>query len=166
MATLKVFDPAKTTRLMTDASNTGLSFVLQQKHRDTWQVIQAGSRFLSDPKSRYATIEKEMLGVAWAVKKCHKFLAGLAHFKAITDHNPLLPILNNRRHDEIENPRLQRLHTKLMKYNFTAFWQKGVLHAAPDALSRHFIFDPVSADEIAEYSGPYPSQIAAVQQRN
>ena len=166
VATLKFFDPAKTTRLMTDASNTGLGFVLQQKHRDTWQVIQAGSRFLSDPESRYATIEKEMLGVAWAVKKCHKFLAGLAHFEVITDHNPLLPILNNRRLDEIENPRLQRLRTKLMGYNFTAFWQKGVLHAAPDALSRHPIFDPVSADEIAEYPGPYPCQIAAVQQRN
>ena len=134
VATLKFFDPAKTTRLMTVASNTGLGFVLQQKHRDTWQVIPAGLRFLSDPESQYATIEKEMLGVAWAVKKCHKFFAGLAHFEVITDHNPLLLILNNRRLDEIENPRLQRLRTKLMGYNFTAFWQKKVLHAVPDAL--------------------------------
>ena len=76
--------------------------------------------FLSDRESRYATIEKEMLGVTWAVIKCHKFLAGLPHSDIITDHKPLLSILNNRRFDEIENSRLQRLRTTLMAYHFIA----------------------------------------------
>ena len=38
-------------------------------------------------------------------------LAGLQHFSIITDHNPLIPIINNRHLDEIENPRLKRLKT-------------------------------------------------------
>ena len=43
-----------------------------------------------------------MLGVTWAVLKCHKFLAGLPHFQIITDHNLLLAILNHRRPDEAQ----------------------------------------------------------------
>ena len=67
LTTLKFFDPTKLTRLLTEASNQGLGFILQQQLGGKWHVVQAGSRFLSDPESRYATIEKEMLGVTWAV---------------------------------------------------------------------------------------------------
>ena len=65
-----------------------------------------------------------MLAVCWAVMKCTLFLAGLQHFSVITDYNALIPI-NNHRLDEIENPCLQRLKTKLMAYNFTAEWIKA-----------------------------------------
>ena len=92
--TLAFYDLDKPTRLMTDASGKGLGFILQQLNGDVWSVIQAGSRFLTSAETRYATIEKEMLGVAWAVQKCHKFLAGLPHFDILTDHNPLISILN------------------------------------------------------------------------
>ena len=34
-------------------------------------------------------------GLVGAVRKCHLFLAGLDHFTVITDHKPLLPILNS-----------------------------------------------------------------------
>ena len=102
--TLAFYDATRPTRIMTDACNTGLGFVLQQKNGDTWHTIQTGSRFLSDAETRYATIEKEMLGVTWSIRKCHKFLAGSPHFEVVMDHNPLLAILNNRRLDEIENP--------------------------------------------------------------
>ena len=104
--TLQFFDPQKPTRLCTDASRQGLGFVLQQKHGDHWVLIQAGSRFLSDAESRYAIIELELLAVVWAITKCKIFLAGLSHFCIVTDHHPLVPILNNSRVDEIENPRL------------------------------------------------------------
>ena len=117
--TLAFYDATRPTRIMTDACNTGLGFVLQQKNGDTWHTIQIGSRFLSDTETCYATIEKEMLGVTWSITKCHKFLAGLPHFEVVTDHNPLLAILNNRQMDEIENPILQRMRTKLMSYHFT-----------------------------------------------
>ena len=49
----------------------------------------------------------------------------------MTDHNPLIPILNSHRLDEIENPQLQRLRTHLIGYNFTAVRCKGSIHATP-----------------------------------
>ena len=148
---LSFFDIDKPTRLCTDASRHGLGFVLQQQNPDgKWCLTQAGSRFLSDAEGRYAIIELELLAVCWAIVKCHTFLAGLQHFQVITDHNPLIPILNNHRLDEIENPRLQRLRTRIMGYNFTAEWLKGTNNSAPDALSRSPVSDPAPHDILAE----------------
>ena len=149
--TLAFFDMAKLTRICTDASRQGVGFVLQQQSpKGQWTLVQAGSRFLSSAESRYAIIELELLAVAWAVSKCNVFLMGLQHFQIVTDHNPLIPILNSHRLDEIENPRLQRLRTKLMAYNFTAVWCKGATNCAPDALSRHPTGNPDQADLLAE----------------
>ena len=118
---LSFFDTDKPTRLCTDASRHGLGFILQQQNPDgKWTLTQASSRFLFDAECCYAIIELEMLAVCWAILKCHIFLAGLQHFQVVTDHNPLISILNNHRLDEIENPRLQRLRTRIMGYNFIA----------------------------------------------
>lgn len=149
--TLAYFDLNKETHLYTDASTLGLGFVLMQKHNDEWKIVQAGSRFLTGTEGRYAVIELECLAIAWAVKKCHIFLSGSDHFTVITDHNPLVPVLNSHHLDEIENPRLQRLRTRLMAYNFTASWLKGALNHAADALSRHPCSKPSQGDDLAEY---------------
>ena len=148
--TLAFFDPTKPTRLCTDASRQGLGFVLQQKSGDNWLLVQAGSRFVSDAESRYAVIELELLAVSWAILKCKLFLAGLPHFRVITDHHPLIPILNSHRLDEIENPRLQRMKTRIMAFNFTTEWVKGALNNAPDALSRYPVADPQTHEMLAE----------------
>ena len=148
---LSFFDITKPTRLSTDASRQGLGFILQQKTSDEWTLVQAGSRFLSDVETRYATIELELLAISWAVLKCNMFLEGLQHFDIVTDHNPLISILNSRRLDEIDNPRLQRLKSRLMAYSFTAKWVKGSKNDAPDALSRNPIADPKMEDTLAEY---------------
>jgi len=117
------FDPEKPTHLCTDASRSGLGFILQQKSVDgLWSLIQVGSQFLIETKSHYAVIELELLLISWAVSKCRLFLAGLQHFTVLTDHNLLIPILNSHHLDEVENPRLQQLKTRLMAYNFTAEW--------------------------------------------
>ena len=152
--TLAYYDPKLPISLHTDGSKlNGLGFVLKQKQRDqTWKVIQAGSRYLTDAESRYVAIELELLAATWAVHKCRLFLQGLQHFNLVTDHKPLIPILNSHQLDEIENPRLQRLRQKLMMYNLTAYWNKGVDHKAPDALSRHPIDHPTPSDEIGESS--------------
>ena len=148
---LSFFDLTKPTRLSTDASRQRLGYILQQQHGESWSLVQAGSRFLSDAESRYAIIELELLAVAWAVAKCNMFLAGLQQFSVVTDHNPLVPILNTKRLDEIENPRLQRLKSRLMAYNLTAKWIKGKSNSAPDALSRNPVSNPQLDDALAEF---------------
>ena len=151
--TLAFYDPKLPTRLETDASRIrGIGFVLRQAQPDgTWRMIQAGSRFLSDAESRYAVIELEALSVAWAIRKCRLFLCGLPLFQILTDHRPLVPILNSKTLDEIENPRLQRLRLKIGEAGpYTASWQAGKEHSAPDALSRAPVQDPDSEDEVGE----------------
>ena len=143
------FDPTKPTCLCIDASIQGLGFILQQHHNDKWVLVQATLQFLSDAESRYAIIELELLAVTWAIIKCKIFLAGLPHFTVLTDHHPLVPILNNHRLDEIENLRLQ---TKIMGYAFAAEWVKGALNNAPDALSRSPVSDPQPDELLAEGS--------------
>ena len=77
-------------------------------------------------------------------------IAGLQQLQVITDHNPFIPILNNHRLDEIENPCLQWLRTSIIGYNFTAQWLKGSYNNAPDALSRNPVSDPIPYDALAE----------------
>ena len=76
---------------------------------------------------------------------------GLQHFDVITDHNPLILILNHHRLDEIDNPRLQRLRAKIMAFNFNAVWHKGVTNQAPDALSRNSVSTLSPAELLAEH---------------
>ena len=149
--TLAYFDTTKETCLHTDASTLGIGFVLLHDGTKEWRIVQAGSRFLTDAETRYAVIELECLAIAWAIKKCNIFLAGMEDFTIVTDHNPLIPILNTHRLDEIENPRLQRLRTRLMGYNFTTQWLKGSKNEAADALSRHPYHSPNQGDDLAEY---------------
>ncbi len=75
---------------------------------------------------------------------------GLPHFVIVTNYHPLIPILNNHRLDEIDNPRLQQLRTRIMAYNFTAEWIKGSLNSAPDALSCYPVSDPQPQEMLAE----------------
>ena len=52
--------------------------------------------------------------------------------------------------DEIENPRLQHLKTKITGYNFSAEWVKENLNHAPDALSRNPVSEPQLDELLAE----------------
>ena len=138
-------------RLETDASvKNGLGFALWQQQDQQWHLIQCGSRFLSDAETRYAVIELECLAVVWAVRKCHLYLAG-ASFDVVTDHRPLVPIINHYSLDQIENPRLLRLLLKLRPYQICASWQKGSAHLFADALSRHPVDMPTTDDELGEH---------------
>ena len=108
------YDVRKPTALHVDASRlsfgSGLGFILkQQQSNGKWSMIQAGSRFLSEAEKRYAMIELECLAAAWAMVKARQFLEGLPSFTLITDHKPLIPILNEHSLDKLENPRILRL---------------------------------------------------------
>ena len=83
----------------------------------------------------------------------------------VTDHHPLVPILNNHRLDEVENPRLQRLKMRVMGYNFTAQWIEGALNHAPDALSCHPTADPSPVDLHAEHDADNELEITVAEIR-
>ncbi|UYV63017.1 K02A2.6-like [Cordylochernes scorpioides] len=135
---LAQFSPGQPLRLETDAAQTqGLGYALYQQQPDSqWRLLQVGSRNMTPAESRYSATEIELLAVVWAAKKCKLFLMG-SHFELIVDHRPLIPILNSKTLDEIENPRLLRLKEKLTPYLITAVWRPGKKHTVVDVLSRH-----------------------------
>ena len=143
------YDQDKPVILQTDASRlNGLGYALLQDHGHAGpRLIQCGSRFLTDCESRYSTIELELLAVVWAMSKCRMYLLGLQHFTLMTDHRPLIPILNSYTLDAVENPRLQRMKEKVSQYIFSAAWRAGKFMCIPDALSRSPVTDPTPDDE-------------------
>lgn len=147
---LAMFDPNLPTILQTDASRLyGIGYVLLQEHGGgKLRLVQCGSRFLTDAETRYATIELEMLATVWAMHKCGYYLKGLQTFEHVTDHRPLIPILNHYTLDAVENPRLQRLKEKLSPFVFTARWRAGKQLCIPDALSRHPVSCPTDDDDM------------------
>ena len=151
---LTYFDHRRPTRLYTDASRlNGLGFVVKQLQEDQhWKIVQAGSRFLTSAETRYAMVELELLGIAWAMQKARPFLEGI-HFEVLTDHKPLIPILNDYSLADIENKRLQRLKMKMDGFTFEAFHVPGKENIEADALSRAPVNQPTEEDEIDEEEG-------------
>ena len=154
------FDPKLPTRVDTDGSKLkGLGYSLQQEHGRNckckcpeicWMNVQCGSRHLSETESRYAPIEFEALGVAWAVRKCHYFLAGMPEFLIRNDHRTLIPILNNYSLNDIENPRVRRLVEKLRPYKYKAEHISGEKNKVADAFSRAPVDMPTEEDILGE----------------
>ena len=127
--TLRYFDTAKTPTLQTDASIKGLgASLIQDDH-----PIAYASKALSDAETRYACIERELLAVVFGVQRFHTYLYGRP-FKVITDHKPLVMILNKPLTSA--PPRLQRTLLKLQGYNFTIEHQPGSSMTLADTLSR------------------------------
>ena len=81
------------------------------------RLITCGSRFLNDAEKNYAVVELELLAIQWAVQKCRLYLAG-SHFTVVTDHQPLIGIMNGKNLDAINNARIHRLMSKLLGYSF------------------------------------------------
>ena len=155
---VNVFDEeasyAPYTCLQCDWSRDGIGFLLLQKHcgcdppnpldvsikpccESGWKLVFAGSRFTSDAESRYAPTEGEAAAVAWALKSSRLFVLGCPRLVIITDHKPLLGILNNRDLGSIDNPRLRRIKEHTLEYDFQIKYCPGKLHVGADALSRH-----------------------------
>ena len=67
---LKYYNPKEELTVQCDASDKGLGAALIQKG----QPIAFASRALTDPETRYAQIEKEMLAVVFALNKFDQYV--------------------------------------------------------------------------------------------
>ena len=81
---LAYYSPDKELIIQCDASSLGLRAALMQEGRPPAYA----SRALTDPETHYATIEKEMLVIFFALEKWHQFVFG-RHVIIRTDHKPL-----------------------------------------------------------------------------
>ena len=66
----------------------------------------------------------------------------------MTDHQPLVAIVNGCNHDAHANPRIQRILAKLIGYDLTLYWTPGKLQTVADALSRSPVWGPEDQRDI------------------
>lgn len=85
---LGYFDPQDRTLVVTDASGVGLGVVLIQFKGNQPRIICYASKSLSDVEKKYPIIEKEALGIVWAIERFKMYLMGIT-FELETDHRPL-----------------------------------------------------------------------------
>ena len=79
-------DYRKTFNLTTDASSDALGVVLSQDNRPISMI----SRTLSQTERIYATNERELLAVIWALKALRHYLYGVSKINIFTDNQTLI----------------------------------------------------------------------------
>lgn len=134
--------------LETDASGTGIGAVILQGGR----AIAYYSSALCPRNSALSTYEKEALAILEALKKWrHYFLGSTLIIK--TDQQSLKFITDQKITEGIQH----KLMMKLLEFDFTVQYKKGITNKVADALSRKFqkIFSmsqavPIWAQDIAE----------------
>ena len=141
---LEYFDSSLETEIICDGSPLGLGCILTQidKSTGTRKVIQYASRSLTPPESKYSQIEREAMSIFFGCMKFRTYLLGKP-FKVITDHQPLVSMLNKPRS---QMPyRVERVRLKLQGFDFTVEHMPGKLNPS-DYVSRHP--DSIIGDDI------------------
>ncbi|KAM1849316.1 hypothetical protein ACFX13_013607 [Malus domestica] len=146
--------------LMCDASDFTVGAVLGQRTDKLPQVIYYASRTLNDAQLNYATIEKELLAIVFALEKFRSYLVG-AKVIVYTDHGALKYLLSKKD----AKPRLIRWILLLQEFDLEIRDKKGRENVVADHLSR-LIIPTASKEDSLPLRESFPDeQLFAVQFR-
>lgn len=117
--------------LTTDASSHGLGAVLSQDGKPITMI----SRTLKDREVNFATNERELLAIVWALKTLRNYLYGVKNLNIFTDHQPLTFAVS----DKNPNSKLKRWKAFVDEHNANIIYKPGKENYVADALSRQSI---------------------------
>lgn len=125
-------DFSKPFTVTTDASEYALGAVLSQEGSDGGErPVAYASRRLSDPEARYSALERELLGIVWAIEHFRPYVFG-RKFKVVTDHRPLQWVGKLKE----SSARVTRWKEFLSQYNMEVVYKPGRENVVADWLSR------------------------------
>ena len=119
-------------------------------------LVSCGSRCISLAERNYAMVEFELLALQWATEKARLNLLRTT-FTAITDHQPLVPLVNGKNYDAHSNARIQRILEKLLGFEMTLFWTQGNAKIVADAFSRAPVWLALEPNDILAYTAHVPA---------
>ena len=126
---LAYFDKTKKHTIQCNASKKGLDAVLLQESKPVMYV----SRALTETEQRYSKIERELLAVAFALKRLNHYTFGRT-ITVQSDHKPLQNIW--KKSIVSASPKLQRLLLRLAHYDTNIEFLHGKENLIADVLSR------------------------------
>ena len=122
-STLQAFDVTRATHVAADSSEHGMQgSIYQEISKDEWVPVDHTSRALTSTEQNYSPIERESLAQSWALEQFRYYLVGAA-FTTWTDHEPLLPIYNNR--GRSTSKRLSNHRDKVQDLEYTMKYMPG-----------------------------------------
>jgi hypothetical protein len=130
---------------MCDASDYGVGVVLSQSKDKKHYVVSYASKTLTGPQLNYATMEKELLAVVFAIEKFRSYLVG-AKVIVYTDHATLKYLLTKND----AKPHLIRWILLLKEFDMEIKDEKGVENSVADRLS-HLQFEESAELPINDY---------------
>nr|GEU69275.1 reverse transcriptase domain-containing protein [Tanacetum cinerariifolium] len=118
-------------KLMCDASDFAIGAVLGQRQDKHFRPIHYASKTMTEAKSNYTTMEKEMLAVVYAFEKFRSYLI-MNKSIVYTDHSALKYLFAKKD----SNARLLRWVLLLQEFTFKVINKKRAENLAADHLSR------------------------------
>ena len=140
---LRLYDPDRPIRVVTDASDRAIGGVLLQDFGEGWQPVSYDSQKLKPAETRYSTYDRELLAILRALRHWRCYLFG-QHFEVITDHATLRHLMTQ---PLVTNSRRIRWLDEMSDYSFEILYAPGKTNPA-DPLSRIPYLDDVKDSEL------------------
>lgn len=121
------------TRVVSDASDSGMGASLEQFQHNIWKPLAFFSRSFTPTQKKYSTYDRELTGCHEAVKCFRHELEG-REFHLVTDHKPLIYAFSQK--SEKASPRQQRQLSFLSQFTTNIKYIPGPENVVADSLSR------------------------------